>query len=127
MIDFFSNFIASIVTIPVLGFIAVFIVSKLIFKNRRKAFHMAIDWSTFILILAVHHLIVVIWNHSYLWLLLLLMILVAVCFVIAHWKIKHEIVFLPIFKGIWRMNFLLFFTAYLFLVVIGLFQRLTNL
>ncbi|WP_318504905.1 DUF3397 domain-containing protein [Bacillus sp. T3] len=122
-----SNIIAAVITIPLLGYFLVFIISKLVLKNHRKAVRVAIDLSTLLLVISVHHLIIVIWNHSYLWVLLLLMISVAVVFVIIHWKTKQEILFLPVLKGVWRMNFLLFLTAYLFLIAFGLIQRLSSL
>lgn len=122
-----SNIIAAVITIPLLGYFLVFIISKLVLKNHRKAVRVAIDLSTLLLVIAVHHLIIVIWHQSYLWLLLILMILIAVVFVIIHWKTKHEILLLPILKGIWRMNFLLFLTAYMFLIAFGLIQRLSSL
>lgn len=122
-----SNIIAAVITIPLLGYFLVFIISKLVLKNHRKAVRVAIDLSTLLLVIAVHHLIIVIWHQSYLWLLLVLMILIAVVFVIIHWKTKHEILLLPILKGIWRMNFLLFLTAYMFLIAFGLIQRLSSL
>lgn len=127
MAAFFSNIVAAFITIPLLGYLVVFIISKLVLKNHRKAVRLAIDWSTILLVFAVHHLILVIWNQSYLWLLFLLVIFVALSFVLIHWKTKREILFLPIIKGVWRMNFLLFLTAYLCLIAFGLIQRLSSL
>ncbi|MGJ7922501.1 DUF3397 domain-containing protein [Neobacillus sp. LXY-4] len=127
MSGFISHVIAAFVTIPILGYLCVFFISKPLLKNHRKAVHLAIDFSTVLFVLAVHHLILVIWEVSYLWLIFLLMIIVALIFVIIHWKTKHEIVFLPIIKGFWRMNFLIFFTTYLVLLVVGLIQRLSSL
>lgn len=126
MSSLIANIIAAIITIPLLGYIVVFFISKRFMKNKRKAFHMAIDWSTAFLIIAVHHLIIVIWEQSFFWLLAIFMLIVASIFVVLHWKIKNEIVILPILKGFWRMNFLLFFAAYLFLLVFGLVHRLSS-
>ncbi|WP_147531917.1 DUF3397 domain-containing protein [Bacillus marasmi] len=126
MSSLIANVIAAIITIPLLGYIVVFSISKRIMKNHRRAFHMAIDWSTVFLIFAVHHLIIVIWEQSFFWLLAILMIIVASIFVLLHWKMKNEILILPILKGFWRMNFLLFFVAYIFLITFGLIQRLSS-
>jgi hypothetical protein len=41
-------------------------------------------------------------------------------FVIMHWKFKAEIEYKKVFKGIWRVTFLLFFTLYVGLIVYGL-------
>lgn len=127
MSELFANVIAAFITVPLLGFIVIYFVSKKIFKNSRRAFHLAIDWSTILLILSVNQIIFVLWQKSFLWAIFLVLILVALVFVFIHWKTKHEIVFQPIFKGFWRMNFLLFFTAHLFLLILGLFQRVSDL
>lgn len=126
MSSLIANLFAAIITIPLLGYLIVFFISKYLLKNNRKAFHMAIDWSTAFLIFAVHHLIIVIWEHSYLWLLAILMIFLASGFVLVHWKVKQEILIKPILKGFWRMNFLLFFIAYFFLLVFGIVQRISS-
>ncbi|MDF2903866.1 MAG: hypothetical protein K0S25_1504 [Bacillus sp. (in: firmicutes)] len=127
MSELFANVIAAFVTVPLLGFIVIYFVSKKIFKSSRRAVHLAIDWSTILLILSVNQIIFVLWQKSFLWAIFLVLILVALVFVFIHWKTKHEIVFRPIFKGFWRMNFLLFFTAHIFLLILGLFQRVSNL
>jgi hypothetical protein len=49
------------------------------------------------------------------------MITVAIIFTIIHWKVSEDIHFLKLLKGIWRLNFLLFFTAYFIVSICGLF------
>ncbi|GLB61217.1 DUF3397 domain-containing protein [Cytobacillus sp. NCCP-133] len=120
-----SAFIATLVTIPLLGYLTVFIVSKQITKKHKRSVHIALDTSTFLFILSVHFLIIVIWDKSYLWVILLSLLLTAVMFVIFHWKAKKEIGMRVMFKGFWRFNFLLYFTAYIILIIIGLIQRIT--
>jgi hypothetical protein len=121
----FSAFIATLVTIPLLGYLAVFIISKQITKKHRRSVHIALDVSTFLFILSVHFLIIVIWNQSYLWMILLSLLVTAVIFVIIHWMVKQEISLRVMFKGFWRFNFLLYFTVYVILIIIGLVQRVT--
>lgn len=126
MTDIFANLIAAFVTIPFLGFLVVFAISKKITRNKRRSFHLAIDCSTLLLILSVHHLIQVIWHQSYLWVILLIMIFEAMIFVIIHYKMKREMEYKVIFKGFWRMNFLLFFSAHIMFGVVGLFHRINS-
>lgn len=118
--------IATIVTIPFLGYIILFIICKQLTKNHRRSVFMALDWSTLLLIFSVHSLIMVIWDQSFFWVILLVMLIIAVIFILIHWKTKPEIVFLTIFRGYWRLNFLLFFTAYIVLMVIGLVQSVSG-
>ncbi|CAM3410093.1 DUF3397 domain-containing protein [Cytobacillus oceanisediminis] len=121
----FSAFIATLVTIPLLGYLAVFIISKQITKKHRRSVHIALDVSTFLFILSVHFLIVVIWGKSYLWMILLSLLFTALIFVIIHWRVKQEISLRVMFKGFWRFNFLLYFSVYVVLIIIGLIQRVT--
>lgn len=121
----FSAFVATLITAPMIGYLAVFIISKQITGNHRQSVNLAIDTSTFLLVLSVHFLIITIWEKSFLWLILLILFALAALFVWIHWKYKEEIVLPKVFKGFWRLNFLLFFSAYIILVIFGLFQRLT--
>ncbi|WP_370225111.1 DUF3397 domain-containing protein [Cytobacillus sp.] len=122
----FSSLIATLVTIPLLGYLAVFIISKQITKKHKRSVHIALDVSTLLLIMAVHYLIIVIWDKSYLWMIVLSLLITAVTFIIMHWRIKQEINLRVLFKGFWRFNFLLYFTAYIVLIFIGLVQRVTS-
>jgi len=121
----FSSIIATFVTIPLLGYIIVFVISKLVTKQHRKAVRIALDVTTFLLIISVHYCIIAIWGFSLLWVILLIMILVAILFVIIHWKFKQEIHFAKVFKGFWRFNFLLFSCAYVILLIYGLVSRVS--
>jgi hypothetical protein len=54
------------------------------------------------------------------------MLFAAVIFTVIHWKVKQEINIPLIFKGFWRFNFLLFFSAYIVLLVFGMFQSVSG-
>lgn len=123
----FSAFVAALITVPMIGYLAVFIISKQITGNHRQSVNYAIDFSTFLLVLSVHFLTITIWEKSYFWLILLVLLVLAAIFVWIHWKFKKEIVLPKVFKGFWRFNFLLFFSAYIILVLFGLVQRVTHL
>jgi hypothetical protein len=117
---FISSIITIFLTVPLLGFITIFIINKLITKNARKSFHKALDYSTILFIMAVHFLVITIWGKSLFWLILLVLIIIAMVFVLIHWKIKGEIILPKVFKGFWRFNFLIFFIAYVSLTLFGI-------
>ncbi len=125
MTGIFSSIIASFVTIPLFGYIIVFVISKWITKKHHKSVRIALDFTTFFLVIAVHYFIKAIWGMSLLWVILIVMILVAILFVIIHWKTKQEIHFVKVFKGFWRFNFLLFSFAYIVLLIYGLISRVS--
>ncbi|MBU8877713.1 DUF3397 domain-containing protein [Bacillus sp. FJAT-29790] len=123
--SFFSAIVATFVTIPILAYLLVFIISKQVTRQHRRSVHIALDVSTLLFVISVHYLIVTIWAQSYLWVIFLSMLIIAVIFVIIHWRVKQEINFTLIFKGFWRLNFFIFFTAYVVLMVIGLVQSVS--
>ena len=125
MSEIFSSIIATFVTIPLLGYIIVFVISKLVTKKHHKSVRIALDFTTYFLVISVHYFIKVIWGISLLWVILIVMILVAILFVIIHWKIKQEIDFDKVFKGFWRFNFFLFSCAYVILLIYGLVSRVS--
>ncbi|CAM3695774.1 DUF3397 domain-containing protein [Mesobacillus zeae] len=124
MKDFLSGTAAVLVTIPLAGYLLVFVLCKQITRNHRKSVKLAIDACTFLLILAVHFLIMTIWGKSYLWMIVLTLLVIGFLFVLMNWKYRQEVEFRRIFKGFWRFNFLLFLFAYIFLILFGLFQRI---
>ncbi|MEH7011914.1 DUF3397 domain-containing protein [Neobacillus niacini] len=122
MNSFISSIITIFLTVPLFGFFIIYILNKLITKNTRKSFHKALDYSTILFILAVHFLLMTIWGKSFFGLILLILIVIAMVFVIIHWKIKGEIILTKVFKGFWRFNFLVFFLAYISLTVFGILR-----
>jgi hypothetical protein len=118
-----SSIIATFVTIPLLGYIIVFVISKLLTKNHRKSVKIAIDITTLLFVISDYYFIKAIWGISLFWLILLTMMLIAIVIVFAHWKINHEIHFIKVFKGFWRFNFLFFGFIYILLLIYGLILR----
>jgi hypothetical protein len=118
-----SAIISIFITFPFLGLMIVFFVTKFMSKNTRRSVHRALDYSTILFVISVHFLIETIWGKSLIWLIILVMILIAMVFVFAHWKVKEEIILKKVVKGFWRFNFLLFLLAYLSLTLYGLIHR----
>ncbi|MFO1445798.1 DUF3397 domain-containing protein [Bacillus sp. Bva_UNVM-123] len=126
MSSVFSAIIATLITIPILGYLLVFIICKQVTKQHRRSVHVALDVSTILFIISVHYLIVTIWEQSLLWVIILAMLVLAIIFVVIHWRFKQEINIPLVFRGYWRFNFLIFFTAYVVLLVIGLVQSVSS-
>ncbi|MEH6905078.1 MULTISPECIES: DUF3397 domain-containing protein [Neobacillus] len=120
---FLSSIISIFFALPFLGFLLVFIITKLVTNNNRKSVHKALDYTTILFVISVHFLIETIWGKSLFWLIILIMILIAMIFVFVHWKVKEEIVLRKVLKGFWRFNFILFLLAYITLTLFGLLHR----
>jgi hypothetical protein len=126
MLSVVSSVIATLITVPCLVYILIFIISKLLTKNHRRAVQTALDFSTFFFILSVHFLLLAIWGKSFLWAIFIFIFTCAIIFVIINWKLKGEIVLSRCFKGFWRFCFLVFFIMYLILTIYGVIQRITS-
>lgn len=121
-----SNVVAALVTIPILGYILIFVISKQITKKHRRAVQIAIDGSTLLFIIAVHYLIMTIWEISLLWAIILLILLIGILVAFLHWKVKEEIDYQKVLRGFWRFNFLVFFSIYTILLIIGVVQSISK-
>lgn len=124
MSTIFAGFFATIVTVPILALFLFYVFARFMTKNNKRSFHLAIDFSTFFFILAVHFLSFIIWKQSFLWIILVVLVAIATIMVITQYKIKQEIHFKRVAKGFWRFNFLLFFFAYFCLAFFGLIKRI---
>lgn len=123
MSEFLAGTFATIVTLPVFALIVFYFIARAVTRNNKKSFHLAIDASTLFFILAVHFILIIIWETSFLSLILTVLLVIATVMVLTHYKLKEEIHFKRVFKGFWRLNFLLFFFAYFCLVTFGIIKR----
>ncbi|WP_017727197.1 DUF3397 domain-containing protein [Halalkalibacterium ligniniphilum] len=120
-------FVATLVTIPLLGWYLVYIITVKISRNKRKAVRLAADSTTLLFMVAVYFLMQEIWSKSFLWMILTIFFLVAILFTWLHWKVANDIYVRKLFRGIWRVNFLLFFFLHIILSGYGLFARILAL
>jgi hypothetical protein len=124
--SFFASVFATFVTVPIIGYFVVFVIAKQMTKKHRKSVHIALDTTTILFILSVHYLIVTIWEFSLLWLILILIIAMAILSLLIQYKLNEEVDYKKVFRGFWRFNFLLFFSAYIILICVGIFISVTQ-
>ncbi|WP_316568423.1 DUF3397 domain-containing protein [Neobacillus sp. YIM B06451] len=118
-----SSIFALFIFLPLLGYILIFSICKPLTGNHRLSVGLALDATTFLLVISVHFLIVTIWNISFLWLIFVILLSLGMASAIIQWKTKGEVVLRKVFKGFWRFTFLLFFAAYIGLILFGLVER----
>lgn len=126
MSSLLANVAAVFITMPLLVYVVIFVAVKQWTKNHRLAVNSAINISTVSLMLAVHFIVISIWSKSYLGVMLIASLGVGALFTFIHWKLRDELLLSNVLKGYWRLNFLLFFFAYLILLVYGLSARIID-
>lgn len=120
-------FLATLITVPLVAFYLIYIITVKTTKSKKLAFKRAVDLSTILFILAVYFIANEIWNISLFWFLLITIISVAIIFTIIHWKFSNDIDSKKLLKGIWRLNFILFFLSYFILSIYGLLIRISQM
>lgn len=120
---FVSSLAAIIIILPILFFYIVYVIVRKWTANPKKARNVAINSTTIILIFSVHFMIMAIWSKSLLTIIFLFMLVIAIIFTFIYWKLQQEIIYRKVFIGYWRLNFLIFFSAYIVLLLYGTISR----
>lgn len=123
MINFFAGLAATFITIPLLGFIVVYLISRVIMKNKKKSFFLTVDITTLFFLIAVHYLLLVIIGKSLLWLIVFILLLSILFMGYITWRKSHEIETIKVLRKSWRFVFLASTIAYFLLMLVGIIQR----
>lgn len=118
--------IATIITVPLIGWYFIYITTVKITKKKSYSIRLASDVSAFIFMAAVYFIMLEIWDKSFLWLILIVFFLIAILFTLIHWKKFGDIQVGRLFRGIWRFNFIIFFFSYIGLSIYGLVFNILN-
>jgi hypothetical protein len=123
MTSLLSWLFATIVTVPLIGFLLVFSILRLVVDHKRRAFHYSIDITTLLLILSVYFLGQVVFGISLLAPILIFTLVIGIIFIFLNWKVSEEINIRKVIKGVWRCNFLFFLLFYLVFILYGIVVR----
>jgi hypothetical protein len=115
-----STIFSVFILLPAILFILILIILLLLRIRRQTAFQLAADISTMFFILSVYFLAIIIWEHSLFFPFIVFMVLCFMLFSWIYWKEKSRFDFIKIFRGFWRLMFLIFFLLYICLMVYGI-------
>lgn len=116
---------ATLVTIPLIGFYLVYIISVKLLKDKVFALKLAADCTSVLFIIAVYFIIFEIWDLRLAWLFILFFLFTAIAFTFLHWKKYEDIQISKVFKGVWRFQFIFYITIYFVLIIYGLFSEIS--
>ncbi|MBM0065266.1 DUF3397 domain-containing protein [Alkalicoccobacillus gibsonii] len=120
----FAAFIATVVTIPALGWYLIYISTVKLTRQKRKAIKWASDFSAVLFMAAVYFIMEQLWEPTSVWLVLALFFSVAITFTIIYWNVMEDFYATKLLKGIWRLNFLIFVSIYILLSGYGLIRSI---
>lgn len=119
MIDAIIYIISFLITIPIIASFAVYIGSMLHRRNKRKAVHTMVNWTTLLYIVAVAIMLRLIFGRNFTGIILIFLLVMLSIIIFIQWKTKRDVQFMKAAKLLWRISFLLFFMLYLCLAVLG--------
>lgn len=126
MSNIIAHVTAAFVTMPLLAFFVVYVLARKLTNKKKKSFYVAINISTLFFMIAVHFLIVAIWGKSYLWAIIVLLLVMNILFAIGYWRKKGDLHIATVLRLFWRFSFLLFFFLYFGLLGYGIFIRVSS-
>ncbi|NEU29477.1 DUF3397 domain-containing protein [bacterium LRH843] len=126
MLNLVAWVMATVVTIPPVGWYITYFISVKLMRSKPKAMRAASDYTSILFMAAVYFIMYELWNRSFLWVILAVFFLIALLFTWMHWSVSGDIHTKKLFKGIWRLNFIFFLMVYLLLSGYGLVSRLVS-
>lgn len=111
---FIQYFISIMIIYPMIPFLLIFMICKSK-QGTQKAFRIASDVTTFILLFTVPIMIKGIWEFHYTWLIFVVLLIIGIIFTYIDWRKKKEIEIFSLLKKIWRFYFI--FLAFLFILI----------
>lgn len=120
MSQLLANVLSILIMVPFIAYVLVFIAVKLLTGNHKRAVRLAIDSTTFFLFICLQFMIAEIWSGAFIWFFYIGFFVIAIIFSLFHWRKHDEIHYSQLFKGVWRVNFLIFFVMYFGFMLYGL-------
>ena len=125
MLDFIAYILSFFITIPLLASFFVYIIRMIRERNKLKAFHAAVNWTTLLYIIAVTIMLEIIFDRSFIGIVLIFLLASLSLIIFIQWRTGRDVQMKKAVKLLWRISFLLFFILYGCLMVVGIIKYLT--
>lgn len=107
---------------PILLFFLIFIVSRLWRNQWLTSVQTAADLSTLFFVLAVHFLLVTVWNQRWLFPVFIVLATIIAILLFIHRMLHGTMNYPKVIKFLWRACFLFFFLLYVILFTAGIIK-----
>jgi quinol-cytochrome oxidoreductase complex cytochrome b subunit len=124
MVDLLKWMISFAFALPLVSLVILFVILRVVVKNKKKSILMTVDLSTIFFIMSVHFHLITIFEQSFLiYIILGLMSLLFIVFYVDY-KTSKAPSMKSVSKKVWRLSFLFFFISYLILTVCGMISSI---
>src|SRR5699024_3196774 len=113
-----------IITLPFILTYLLYYLHLMIYKQSLRSLHFAINWMTMLYILSVVIIVHLLFQLTIVSYILLFMLITLSIIIYYQWKENTEVSIALAIKLLWRFCFLLFFSSYSLLVIVGIFMHI---
>ncbi|MYL19084.1 DUF3397 family protein [Halobacillus litoralis] len=124
MSDWLAYGIAAVLTLPLPFLFVFYFFARKWSKHKWKAIHRTAGFTAPVFVMAVHVLLMVLFERSFFPFILIFLLLLLGVSIITQYKLKEEVQLFRAVRGFWRVSFLLFGLFYVGLSTFGLILRL---
>lgn len=124
MLDYFIYIIAFFITLPIIATIVAYFLFGKIYAHKWQVIHSTVRWTTIWYVVAVPMLLRLLFDRSFIGIILLLLLVILMIIIYYQWKVHTEVEMKQAIKILWRICFLLFLLMYLILVCFGIVRRI---
>lgn len=121
-----QTFVSVLIVFPVVVFIAVWLIAKLVGMKKRRRTGLAADITTIVLFFAVAMVADRLNIPQPITNLLIFLLVIGIIFIALQWKRKRDVKHLVILRILWRIYFLVLSTLYFLGWVIGIFRSIAE-
>ncbi|HBS43980.1 MAG TPA: DUF3397 domain-containing protein [Paenibacillus sp.] len=121
------NSVGTLSLIPIIPFLIVYFIGRGLKKDKRKTFMLAMDVTTFFLLLSVSALFNNLFNNGFGFYLILLIVLISTGLIGgAQNRLKGKVDGKRLFRAVWRLSFFFMSVGYLLFMFVGLIKYISQ-
>lgn len=127
MHNIFNGLIQFMSVLPFIPFLGIWLIYGTISGERKKAFLLAMDVTTFFLIISVSAMYNTIFGSGFgIYLILLILLIAGGLLGGAQNRLRGQVDIRKILKTIWRLSFFVMSVLYILFLIVGIFQYVVN-
>lgn len=125
--DFLLNSVITLSVIPIVPFLIVYFIGHGLKQDKRKTFFLAMDVTTFFLLLSVSALFNNLFDSGFGFYLILLIVLISAGLIGgAQNRLKGKVDGKRLFRAVWRFSFFFMSAGYLLFMFVGLIKYISQ-
>ncbi|MEK3984357.1 DUF3397 domain-containing protein [Paenibacillus sp. FSL K6-3166] len=125
--ELLMNSVGTLSLIPIIPFLIVYFIGKGLKKDKKKTFMLAMDVTTFFLLLSVSALFNNLFNNGFGFYLILLIVLISTGLIGgAQNRLKGKVDGKRLFRAVWRLSFFFMSAGYLLFMFVGLIKYISQ-